>query len=86
MRPHPRIRVGHILLILPLLVVLPSVAGTIAPPGTGGRWLVTQDEQIPKIPPLPRCTVDEGRAPRSAPRRLRERDGLDAHGRRGRPP
>lgn len=60
MRPHPRIRLGYILLILPLLVVLPCDAGPTAPPGTGGRWLVTQDEQVPKIPPLPRCTVDEG--------------------------
>jgi hypothetical protein len=46
-------------LILPLLVALPCWAASPAPP-TAGRWLVIQDEQVAKIPPLPRCTVDEG--------------------------
>ena len=47
-------------LILPLVLVLPCFAAPPTPPGNSGRWLVTQDEQDLKIPPLPRCTVDEG--------------------------
>ncbi|HJQ99904.1 MAG TPA: hypothetical protein VJ826_16430 [Candidatus Polarisedimenticolaceae bacterium] len=50
----------HILPVLPLLVALPCLAAAPVPPGTGGRRLVIQDEQGITVPPLPRCTVDEG--------------------------